>query len=118
MFIAQHSCGYIDKNLPFMAEAGLNCIQALEPTAGVDIAQLKQKLGDKLSFMGGIDSSRILNFGTPEEIAEEVKRCVKSAGYNGGYFIGPGHNILNTPWERIKILRDAILKYREYPISF
>ena len=117
MFIVQHSCGYIDENLPYMVEAGLNCIQALEPTAGVDIAHLKQTLGDKLSFMGGIDSSRILNFGTPKEIVQEVKRCVKAAGYNGGYFVGPGHNILSAPWENIVVLRDAIEKYRRYPLN-
>ncbi|MHA2287418.1 MAG: uroporphyrinogen decarboxylase family protein [Promethearchaeota archaeon] len=117
MFIVQHSCGYIDKNLPLMAEAGLNCIQALEPAAGVDLANLKQTLGDKISFMGGIDSSRILNFGTPEEIEEEVKRCVKAAGNNGGYFVGPSHNILTTPWENLKVLRDAIEKYRRHPIA-
>jgi len=117
MFIVQHSCGYIDKNLPYMAEAGLNCIQALEPTAGVDIAHLKQTLGDKLSFMGGIDSSRILNFGTQDEIVQEVKRCVKAAGYNGGYFVGPSHKILTTPWENIKVLREAIEKYRKYPLN-
>lgn len=117
MFVIQHSCGYIDKNLPYMADAGLNCIQALEPTAGVDISSLKQELGDRLSFMGGIDSSRILNFGTAKEIAQEVKRCVDAAGYNGGYFIGPSHNILTTSWQNIKILRDAIEKYRKYPIA-
>jgi hypothetical protein len=116
MFIVQHSCGYIDKNLPYMAEAGLNCIQSLEPTAGVDLAHLKQTLGDKLSFMGGIDSSRIIDFGTPNEIVQEVKRCVKAAGHNGGYFVGPGHNFLNTPMENLRVLRDAINKYRKYPL--
>ncbi len=117
MFIVQHSCGYIDDNLPSMADAGLNCIQALEPAAGVDLVHLKQTLGDKISFMGGIDSSRILNFGTLDDIVQEVKRCVKAAGHNGGYFVGPSHNILTTPWENIKVLRNAIEKYRKYPIN-
>jgi uroporphyrinogen decarboxylase len=117
MFIVQHSCGYIDKNLPDMVDAGLSCIQALEPAAGVDLAYLKKSLGDRLSFMGGIDSSRALNFGTAEDIVQEVKRCIKAAGYNGGYFVGPSHNILNASWENIKVLRDAIEKFRRYPIN-
>ena len=54
---------------------------------------------------------------TDKKIAQEVKRCVEAAGYNGGYFIGPSHNILTTPWQNIKILRDAIEKYRKYPIA-
>lgn len=100
-----------------MVDAGLNCIQSLEPAAGVDLAHLKQTLGDRLCFMGGIDSSRVLNFGTSEDIVQEVKRCIKAAGNNGGYFVGPSHNILNAPWENIKALRHAIERYRGYPIN-
>jgi len=117
MFIIQHSCGYIDKLLPDMVEAGLDCIQALEPAAGVDLAHLKETLGDRVSFMGGMDSTRILSFGTPKEVEEEVKRCIQAAGIGGGYFAGPSHNILNVPWENILAFRAAIEKYRKYPLN-
>ncbi|MBY8989512.1 MAG: hypothetical protein KGD58_02060 [Candidatus Lokiarchaeota archaeon] len=116
MFIVQHSCGYIDKLLPDMVDAGLDCIQALEPAAGVDLAHLKESLGDRLSLMGGMDATRILSFGTPKEVEEEVKRCIKAAGYDGGYFAGPSHNILNVPWENVLAFRAAIEKYRDYPL--
>ncbi|MFX1376746.1 MAG: uroporphyrinogen decarboxylase family protein [Promethearchaeota archaeon] len=116
MFIIQHSCGYIDKLLPDMVNAGLDCIQALEPAAGVDLALLKKTLGDRLSFMGGMDSTRILSFGTCKEVEEEVKRCIKAAAPGGGYFIGPSHNILNVPWDNIIAFRSAITKYRKYPL--
>jgi uroporphyrinogen decarboxylase len=118
MFIIQHSCGYIDKLLPYMVDAGLNGIQALEPAAGVDLAHLKETLGDKVAFLGGIDASNILNFGTPKDVEEEVKRCIKAAARGGGYFAGASHNILNAPWENILALRTAIEKYRKYPLKF
>jgi hypothetical protein len=117
MFIIQHSCGYIDKLLPHMVDVGLNGIQALEPAAGVDLAYLKETLGDQVAFLGGIDGSNILNFGTPKDIEEEVKRCIKAAAYGGGYFAGPSHNVLSAPWENILALRAAIEKYRKYPLN-
>ncbi|TFG15921.1 MAG: hypothetical protein EU535_00770 [Promethearchaeota archaeon] len=117
MFVLQHSCGYIDKLLPYMVDAGLNGIQALEPAAGVDLAHLKETLGDRVAFLGGIDCSNILNFGTPKDVEEEVKRCIKAAAQGGGYFAGPSHNILNAPWENILALRAAIEKYRKYPLN-
>ena len=117
MFIVQHSCGYIDKLLPYMVDAGLNGIQALEPAAHVDLAHLKETLGDRVCFMGGIDASNILNFGTPKNVEEEVKRCIKAAASGGGYFAGPSHNILNVPWENVLALRAAIEKYRKYPLK-
>ncbi|MFW9882042.1 MAG: uroporphyrinogen decarboxylase family protein, partial [Candidatus Thorarchaeota archaeon] len=117
MFIIQHSCGYIDKLLPDMVNAGLDGIQALEPAAGVDLAHLKETLGDRVSFMGGMDSTRTLSFGTPKEVEEEVQRCIKAAAYGGGYFAGPSHNILNVPWDNILAFRAAIEKYRGYPLN-
>ncbi len=117
MFVVQHSCGYIDKLLPDMVNAGLDCIQTLEPAAGVDLARLKETLGDRLSFMGGMDASRVLNFGTPKDIEEEVKRCIKAAASGGGYFAGPSHNVLNVPWENVLAFRSAIEKYRRYPLN-
>ncbi len=118
IFIIQHSCGYIDKLLPDMVDSGLDCIQALEPAAGVDLAHLKETLGDRVAFMGGIDSSNILNFGTPKDVEEDVKKCIKAAAPGGGYFAGPSHNILNAPWENMLALRAALEKYRKYPLNF
>ena len=117
MLIVHHSCGCIDEFLPDLVDAGLNCIQSLEPASGVDLAFLKKKLGDRVCFMGGLDSSNVLNFGTPKDIGEEVKRCFKAAGSGGGYFTGPSHTILNMPWENVLALRAAIEKYRKYPLN-
>jgi uroporphyrinogen decarboxylase len=117
MFIVQHSCGKIDKVLPDLVDAGLNCIEALEPAAGVDLTRLKETLGDRLCFMGGMDASRVLNFGTPKDVEDEVKRCIKAAASGGGYFAGPSHTILNMPWENILAFRVSIEKYRKYPLN-
>jgi uroporphyrinogen decarboxylase len=101
-----------------MVDAGLNGIQGLEPAAGVDLANLKETLGDRVAFLGGIDGSNILNFGTPKDVYEEVKRCIKAGGRGGGYFAGPSHDVLNAPWENILALRAAIEKFRKYPLNF
>ncbi len=118
MFFIQHSCGLVDPFLPDMADAGLHCIQALEPAAGTDLAHLKETLGDKISFMGGMDSTNVLNFGTPKDVEEDVKKCIKAAAEGGGYFAGPSHNIMDVPWENLITLRDSLLKYRDYPMKF
>ena len=117
MLVVHHSCGNISGILPDLIDAGLNCIQSLEPASGVDLAHLKATLGDKVCFMGGLDASNVLNFGTPKDVEEEVKRCFKAAGYGGGYFTGPSHDILNMPWENVLAMRAAIEKYRKYPLN-
>ncbi len=118
MIVVLHSDGKIDEYLPDLVDAGLNGIQALEATAGVDLAGLKRSLGDRLCFLGGLDSSGVLCFGTPQDVEENVKKCIKAAGYGGGYFVGPSHDILNMPWENVLAMRAAIEKYRKYPLNF
>jgi uroporphyrinogen decarboxylase-like protein len=112
MKFIQHACGYIENLLPDLIDAGLDAIQALEPAAGVDMARVRENHGDKIVLIGGMDSSVILNFGTPEEVAADVKKCIKDAGKNGGYIAGPSHNIMDVPWENIEALRAALEKYR------
>ncbi len=118
MKVILHSDGKIDEYLPDLVDAGLNGIQALEATAGVDLAGLKKNLGDRLSFLGGLDSSGILCFGTPKDVEDDVKKCIKAAGHGGGYFVGPSHDILNMPWENVLAMRAAIEKHRKYPLTF
>ena len=47
-----HSCGNVKEMIPVLIDAGLDCLQPLEVKAGMDIVELKQKFGDKISFMG------------------------------------------------------------------
>ena len=118
ILVVLHSCGNVDPFLPDLVDAGLTCIQSLEATAGVDLEGLKSSLGDRLCFMGGLDSSGVLTYGTPKDVEENVKKTIKVAGKGGGYFVGPSHDILNIPWDNILALRAAIEKYRKYPLNF
>ncbi len=117
MIVVLHSCGKVDQYLPDLVDAGLNCLQSLEATAGVDLAGLKKSLGDRLCFMGGLDSSGVLTHGTPEDTVENVRNTIKKAGKGGGFFVGPSHDILNMPWENVLAMRAAIEKYRKYPLK-
>ena len=117
MLVVQHSCGHVDEFLPMLADAGLNCIQSLEPAASVDLAGLKEKLGSRMAFAGGVDSTRVLTFGTTRDVEADVKRCIVAAAYGGGYLVGPSHTILDVPWDNVLALRAAIEKYRKYPIG-
>jgi uroporphyrinogen-III decarboxylase len=115
VFVVQHTCGFIEEYVPDLIDAGLSCMQSLEPAAGVDLGRLKAQYGTKLAFMGGIDSSRVLSFGTPAAVEQEVKRCIDAAATHGGYFVGPSHTLLDVPWENVCAMRAAIEKYRSYP---
>jgi len=50
-----HSCGYVATLVPGLIAAGMDCLQAMEVKAGMDLVQLNEDFGDRISFYGGID---------------------------------------------------------------
>jgi len=58
----------------------------------MEIAEVKQKYGDKLCLIGHVDVD-LLARGTPEQVRAVIEENIKVAGYNGGYIIGSGNSI-------------------------
>jgi uroporphyrinogen decarboxylase len=73
----------------------------------MDAVNLSEKYNGKVVFMGGVDTQRILPFGTANEVKEEVRRLRKLFGPN--YIVSPSHETLlpNVPVENVKALSEA-----------
>lgn len=87
-----HNCGM---NIPLMdmfIEAGIDCYQSLQTTAGMDIDRLKGKFGDKLSFWGGVPVELLID-GTPTEVRKAVRTALEKGAPGGGFILGPSHSI-------------------------
>ena len=115
VLVAFHSDGYIEPIIPDLIEVGVDILQAVQPEC-MDIAKLKEKYGDRLSFWGTIGTQRTMAFGTPEEVEREVKERIMTAGKEGGLCIGPSHTLEPpTPWENIVAFFDAVEVFGEFP---
>lgn len=67
----------------------------------------------KISFWGGIDTQKLLPFGNPREIGEEVIKIVTDLPQNGGYLFAPVHNIQSgTPVENVLSMFKALEKVK------
>jgi hypothetical protein len=118
-FAIFHSDGYTEPYFDGLIEAGFHGIEALEPMAGMNLKYLKEKYGDKVCLIGNIDVSQLLPYGTPDEVVEAVKTCIKDAGEGGGYILGPCTDITNScKLENIFSMIAAAKKYGKYPLKF
>ena len=81
-----HSDGYITPLLDTALKSGLAGVHSLEPTAGVDLGQVKKDYGDRLVLVGNVDCGEILCQDDLETVREEVRRCMEQ-GKAGGRFI-------------------------------
>ena len=108
--VAYHSDGYIEPIIPELIEIGINVLNPVQP-ASMDPAKIKQEYGEQLSFWGTIDEQHTLPFGTPEDVATEVKTRLDTVGFNGGLIIAPTHAVqLDTPLENFYALVDVVQK--------
>ena len=76
---------------------------------GMEPAGLKRDFGKHLCFYGGMDLQQTLPKGTPQRVADEVRRLIDILGEGGGYIIGPGHTYIqpDTPIRNILTMYDT-----------
>lgn len=115
MKVFLHSCGNVKELIPVLIEVGLDCLQPLEVKAGMDLIELKEKYGDKLSFMGGIDV-RLMSDPDPSKIEEEIKRKFEVAKKNGGYIYHSDHSVpKDVSFQQYCYVIELVKKYGVYP---
>jgi uroporphyrinogen decarboxylase len=90
--VIMHSCGYVAPLVPFMIEAGIDCLQVIEVKAGMDLLDLYRKYGEVLSFMGGIDV-RVLYTNDRAIINQELQAKIPTVMQNYGYVLHSDHSI-------------------------
>jgi uroporphyrinogen-III decarboxylase len=75
---------------------------------------LKKTYGDKFTFWGGgVDTQRVLPFGTPAEVRNQVRERIDMFAPGGGFVFSTIHNVqARTPLENLLAMFEAISEYR------
>lgn len=90
MKVLLHSCGSIDRVIPRLIDAGVEALHPIQAKAArMDAVSLAKNYGDKLIFVGGVDTQELLPFGTPQQVRDEVRRLRDLFGPN--YVVSPSH---------------------------
>ena len=117
MKIVVHSDGNVYPLLEWYADCGFDGVHALEPTAGIELAKVKEMVGDRMCILGNIDITHILVDASREEVFEAVRSSIKAAGQGGGYFVAPTNSHPGISLERLHWMLEAVEEYGHYPLS-
>ena len=117
MKILMHSCGNTYSLLEWFADCGFDAVHPLEPTAGMELAKVKEMVGGRMCIIGNIDVSHILVDATKEEVFAAVRRAIREAGPGGGYILGPDHSHPRVSVERLRWMVEAAGRYGSYPLD-
>ncbi len=113
-----HSCGSIQKLIPYLIEAGVEVLNPVQTGAAhMDPAELKREFGKELSFYGGgFDVQHMLDDSVSvNEIRDAVKRNMDILAPGGGYVFACTHNIQHeAPAEKVLSIYDTAVEHRTY----
>lgn len=112
-----HSCGSIVNLMPDMIEAGFDIFNPVQTSAaGMDPRALKAGFGEKITFWGGgVDTQRVLPFGTPGEVRTQVQERMGVFGLGGGFVFNPSHNVqAGVPVGNLLALYTAVKDFGSY----
>lgn len=88
-----HSCGFVQPLVPGLIEAGMDCLQAMEVKAGMDLPTLAKEFGDRIAFFGGIDVRDLISNDKDRLKAEMDKKIIPLMELGGGYIVHSDHSI-------------------------
>jgi len=112
-----HGCGAVYDLIPDLIELGFDILNPVQVSArGMDTRRLKEEYGKEIVFWGGgVDTQRVLPFGKPEEVADEVKRRIDDLAPGGGFVFAAVHNIQAlVPPENVVTMFETALEYGRY----
>ena len=114
MPVIYHTDGDVRLLIPYLIEAGIDCLQPLEAKANMDVRELKKQYGDRLAFMGNIDVMKMAH-PDPKVIEEEIRSKFEVAKVGGGYIYHSDHSVPPTvSFEQYCRVMELVRKYGEY----
>ena len=113
--VFKHCCGSATPLIPSFIDSGFDILNPVQINAkNMDPCMLKREFGKDIVFWGGgVDTQKMLPFGTPEAVSAQVREEIEILGVGGGYVFNTIHNVqANVPVENIVALVDTLRDIR------
>ena len=112
-----HSDGALQQVLDDIVGCGFDGLNPIEPKA-MNINELKQNYGKRISLIGNIDLGYTLTRGTPGEVKAEVRQRIHDLAPGGGYAVASSNSVPEyVPLANFNAMREATFQYGNYPIQ-
>jgi uroporphyrinogen decarboxylase len=115
--VIKHTDGDIMLLLDRLVDAGIDALHSIDPIAGIDIAEIKRRVGDRICLMGNVNLVK-LQQGPREEIAESAHYCLQQTSPGGGYIYGSCNSIFKgVPLENYLYMLDIWREFGPSPLD-
>ena len=117
LYYIKHTDGNVWDLLDVLVDSGIDCIDPIEPSAGMDIGKVKRIYGKRVCLKGNIDCRTTLVRETPKQVEDEVRKCISVASPGGGHILSSSNSIHSSVRpENYGAMINAAKKFGRYPI--
>lgn len=92
-FVIKHTDGNVYKLLDMFAEVGIDAFHPSDPSAGMDIFEVKQKYAKRFTVVGSVDVGDPLSHWPVSQLVEEIRRRIVQLAPGGGWIIASSNTI-------------------------
>ena len=97
LYAILHTDGDINPCLEDLASSGTHALQAIDPVAGMDIRDVKRRVGGKVCLCGNMHCGLLLT-GPARRVYEEARRLLQDCMAGGGFVLGASNAVFpETP---------------------
>ncbi len=89
----KHSDGDINAVVDWWLDSGVDCIDPIDPGAGLHLQDFKRRFGARVCLKGNVDCTGPLVDGSVAEVEREVRTCIEDAGAGGGFILSSSNTI-------------------------
>jgi uroporphyrinogen decarboxylase len=118
LYVIKHTDGNIMAVIDDLIDSGIDCLDPIDPMAGMDIKAIKEKYGSMVCLKGNLDCVKTLVDKSPEAVVSETKQCILDASVGGGHIISSSNSIhagINPV--NYRVFLEAVEEYGYYPLD-
>jgi uroporphyrinogen decarboxylase len=114
-YTIKHTDGNILPILDQLVQTHPHALHSLDPMAGVDIAEVKRRYGDKLCLIGNVNCAK-LDTGSEAEVIESARYCLRHGMPGYGYIFSTSNCIYTgMRLARYDLMLDVWRREGNYP---
>jgi len=106
-YVIKHTDGNIMPILDDLVSAGPHALHSIDPQGGVDIAEVKRLVGDRVTLIGNVNCG-LLSTGTDDEVVESARYALLNGMPGGGYIFSTSNCVYTgMPLARYELMLRA-----------
>jgi len=114
-YTIKHTDGNIMPILDQLVQANPHALHSLDPQGGVNIAEVKRRVGDRVCLIGNVNCG-LMDTGTVEQAQESARYALRHGMPGGGYVFATSNCVYTgMALERYEAILEVWLKEGNYP---